>query len=362
MCFQRATRVSARGRDGAGNSQDAQPEKAHTMNKVLNTKLNMAQACLAMVQAPEHAATQAASSKAWKNAVQELENLVAAILEESRTLSAAQGVLATGKIQARERLGACAYAMASALHALAVERGLHDLAAATAPGRTRLTKGSATAVIHRCTDIYQWATENLALLEEHGVTEADLAELQACLDAFIRLQAWPRKMRAAGRAASRQLEGLFKELTVLFEDRLDRLAVKFQQTSPAFHEAFRAARKRVSPAGKPRPVQGPNPEVKQEVERLAPPAMAPRGATPPATDLPPANSGGFLRPLCADELVTTGKHRVAPRRHNSTVDLWCFLGATCSRFGRSLRRAFTQHHAAGAGWVRRTAAPACPEP
>ncbi len=102
-------------------------------------------------------------------------------------------------------------------------------------------------MIHRCRDIHQWATDTLNLLADDDVKAADVAALKKAIDTFEASQAKPRKTKATGRAAGKQLDALFGQLTKLFNRRLDKLAAKFKQSEPEFSGGLpRVARDRRS--------------------------------------------------------------------------------------------------------------------
>jgi hypothetical protein len=123
----------------------------------------------------------------------------------------------------------------------------HDLAVCTDWSRTDITRGSATTVLNRCRDIHQWATEHLDALADYDITAADLAALKKKIDAFDKLQTKPRKTKAEGKAATRRLSALFRQLDVLLNKRLDKLVVKLKESQPEFYEAYRASRSIVGP-------------------------------------------------------------------------------------------------------------------
>lgn len=218
------------------------------MKKAYNSKLNMAQTCLAVITAPENAETHDGGSKSWKNTVAEAEVLVDGIMQAGREVDGSKGPASADKREALGALGEQAWTIVGSLHAGAVAGDLHDLAVATDISRTDVTRGSATAVINRCRDIHQRAVDNATLLADDDVTAADVSALKKAIDTFERLQTKPRKTKATGKAAGKQLDSLFGQLTKLFTKRLDKHAAKFKTAAPEFYNAYKASRSIVTPA------------------------------------------------------------------------------------------------------------------
>ena len=69
--------------------------------------------------------------------------------------------------------------------------------------------GGGNAIVARCQDIIDAATEHLASLGDHGVTAAKVNALKQKHKTYDTLRLMPRQAKAAAGAATRQLERLF---------------------------------------------------------------------------------------------------------------------------------------------------------
>ena len=137
-----------------------------------------------------------------------------------------------------------AHTIASAVSALASDNNDASLAAKVAFSRSDLKRGREAEIVTRCENIHAAAVENLdALDDEYGVTQAKLTALQQKIDAFRTAQPKPRRTRASSSAATQQLRDCFAQADKIAHERLDKLAVQFETSEPAFFNEFTSARK-----------------------------------------------------------------------------------------------------------------------
>lgn len=179
--------------------------------------------------------------KAFADGVTELGALVAEIEAQAATQTQPSGD-ADAKKEARLALAAYSVAIAGAVHAYATKNDLPDLAARTDYSETDLAKGRPADVISRNNDVLAAATENLAQLGDHGVTEEKLTKLGDLISAYRGAAPGPRNRRTKVSAATGALDTAFDTLDDLFKKQLDRLVLQFRADAPDFYAEYQAAR------------------------------------------------------------------------------------------------------------------------
>ena len=182
-----------------------------------------------------------ASLPALDQATEELTNLIVGINTNLKVQLAPSGA-AKAKSDALTDLGDCAFEIAGGVLAFADVTLNANLAARARFSRSTVTSGSANAVVARCQDIVDAATENLTSLGGHGVTQAKLTALKAKLTAYDTLRTMPRQATAASATATSQLAKLLPQVGRLLDNRVDRLVWQFRASDPEFYEQYQVAR------------------------------------------------------------------------------------------------------------------------
>jgi hypothetical protein len=216
------------------------------MNTFQTSKLRMAQATVAITNNHEPAWQ---SLPAFAESVEELESLVTQIVSLAETQQSSPTVASAEKTQAFQALVNAAYETAAAVHACAVASSNQELAKRLDFSRSDVGEGSDSRVVSRCQGIHSAATENLDSLADYGVTTAKLTALKKRIETFQTVATKPRQTAAAVSAATRQLENLFTAVDTVLKKRMDKLAVQFKESQPAFYNEYRAARRMVRTAG-----------------------------------------------------------------------------------------------------------------
>jgi len=92
----------------------------------------------------------------------------------------------------------------------------------------------------------------IALLEQHmeamadyGMTSAQVDDIKQDMDQFLASRGKPRAYQVASRAATKDMEALFKEGTAITE-KLDKVLSRFKRANASFHNGYTAARKVVN--------------------------------------------------------------------------------------------------------------------
>ncbi len=160
-----------------------------------------------------------ASLVALEDATEELVELILSVNTHAQVQSAPSGV-AAAKADALVQLDDAAYEVAGGVLSFAEKSGDPTLAGRVQFRRTAVMAGSSNAIVVRCQGIIDAATENLSSLGDHGVTQA----------------------KAAGAAATRQLERLFPEIDRLLEKRIDKLVWQFRESALEIYAKYQVAR------------------------------------------------------------------------------------------------------------------------
>ena len=186
-----------------------------------------------------------ASLPALELATEELTDLITGINTNLKVQMAPSGA-AQAKSDALTDLGDCAFEIAGGVLAFADVTLNANLAARARFSRSTVTSGSANAVVARCQDIVDAATENLKSLGGHGVTQAKITALKAKLTTYDTLRTMPRQATAASATATSQLAKLLPKVSRLLDNRVDRLVWQFRASDPEFYEQYQVARVIVS--------------------------------------------------------------------------------------------------------------------
>lgn len=173
------------------------------------------------------------------------------LLEQIDTQSKKQQARSGGSLEkaaALQALANSAFEVVSAVQCCAAATGNSEVAGRANVGRNALTRGADVAILNRTEEIHELATALLPSLADYGVTQAKLNVLGKKIEAFRKARPAPRQRVNASSAATKQLAGLFQELSELLRYRADRLLVQFRETAPEFYNEYQSARTVVNPA------------------------------------------------------------------------------------------------------------------
>lgn len=208
------------------------------MKKILSLKLN---AYLAVLNLLQGAKTTIASLPALQEAVDELAELVAEINLKVKIQGSPSGA-AEAKSDALKELGDLAYEVAGGVFSQADKNKDFNLAARVKFSRSGVTGGSANAVVARCQDIIDAATEDLESLGDHGVTAEKLKTLKLKLKTYDSLRAVPRNAIGAAAASTAALERLFPQADRILNNQVEKLIWQFRATAPDLYDKYQSAR------------------------------------------------------------------------------------------------------------------------
>jgi hypothetical protein len=140
----------------------------------------------------------------------------------------------------REALADAAVPVAQALAAWADEHDDLTLEAEMDLTRTDFTRAREQDALDRAALVHAAASARAEDLADFGVTPADLAALDAALDAFAAALSEPRHAIIERVAQTEAIARLFAEIDRILTGRLDRIVARFEGTP--FHAEYRAAR------------------------------------------------------------------------------------------------------------------------
>lgn len=154
------------------------------------------------------------------------------------------------KTDRRELLATSASEVAGDVYAYAIDQQDRTLQNAANYNYGALLNLRATALTDTAQDIHDQATTHAKALEDYGVTEARLQELQDAIDAFSGAKNDPRQQISEGKANRIAISARFKLLAALLEDRLNPSLRKYARSHPEFYQRVEAARKVIDRPGK----------------------------------------------------------------------------------------------------------------
>ena len=189
--------------------------------------------------------------KALQRMIAELQQLTTDLTPLRRdTQRKASKPKTAAKTDRRESLATSASEVAGDVYAYAIDQQDRTLQNAANHSYGTLLNLRATALTDTAQDIHDQATAHAKALEDYGVTEACLQELQDAIDAFSGSKNDPRQEISAGKANRIAIKGQFQTLATLMEDRLSRSLRKYARSHPEFYQRILAARKVIDRPGK----------------------------------------------------------------------------------------------------------------
>jgi len=208
------------------------------MKKILSRKLN---AYLAVLNLFQGAKITIAPLPALQEAIDELGEVVIEINLNVKIQGSPSGA-AEAKRDALKELGDLAYEVAGGVYAQADKGKDFNLAARVKFSRSGVTAGSANALVARCQDIIDAATEDLESLGDHGVTVEKLKVLKLKLKSYDALRAVPRNAIGAAAASTTALERLFPQADRILNHQIEKLIWQFRATAPDLFDKYQSAR------------------------------------------------------------------------------------------------------------------------
>ena len=156
--------------------------------------------------------------------------------------------ITAGKASKKLTLCNTALTVASALFAYAASTGNMELKHKAGYSFTSLSRMSAIQLPVNCRNIHAAATENAAALSPFGITQATLDSFIAAIQSFEAAAPEPRNAVSRRSAQVMNLATLFRQADNILKLRMDKLALLFKSTHPAFYLNYKNNRIIIDPA------------------------------------------------------------------------------------------------------------------
>ncbi|GAB3831203.1 hypothetical protein [Hymenobacter jeollabukensis] len=204
-----------------------------------------------VVLALEHDHAPYQHDKALQRALADLKQLTDDLAPlRQQALRKASKPATAAKTARRDLLCTAAAEVAGDLYAYAIDQQDRALQAAANQNYSGLYELRATALTDTAQHLLDLATEHARPLEEYGLTQERLQELQDALTAFGGSKNDPRQQISEGKATRLAIKDKFSQLAALLEDRLDRSLRKYARSHPEFYQRIQAARLIIDRPGK----------------------------------------------------------------------------------------------------------------
>ena len=183
------------------------------------------------------------SFKAFKNLFQKFSARVDTLSQLKLKQETDTTGLAEQKQHCREEACAAAAVVAGAVGAWAEDEGNLEVAAKVNYSYSDLLEGRDTATKDKCQTVHDVAEQIVDELEDEGVNESVLADLQAKIDNFFDCITKPREAIATGKTVTKQIDSEFLAADRLLSKGLDGLSLKFKKSAPALYQDYWNARR-----------------------------------------------------------------------------------------------------------------------
>ena len=209
------------------------------MLKRLENKLMMLKAVLNLLKQNNETLS---TVPALAELVGKLETLIGEI-ESIRLLTESDrtGITAEKHLQ-QEALIDKAYELSSALYAMASGSNNKVLQGKVDYTESDLQNIRGNDLVSTCTSIVALVRENLPGLTTYGVSEEDITGLETLNSNFAQNLPANRVSVTERKAANEKLKGVFLRADALLNEQLDRMMVRFKNTSPDLYAAYNHAR------------------------------------------------------------------------------------------------------------------------
>jgi len=189
-----------------------------------------------------------ATVAAFQTALTALKEKIAAIDETAELSSLSIAGITADKRNFKENLCQLTTDIAGMIYAFAVEASNNALKQEVNLSVSVLKRKSDSELLQTCQAIHERGAENATALKNYGITPDLLTELQDAVTAFA--AASPKPRTAIGKRKTRReiVNGLFKEMDGILNERMDTLMGKFRTTNPEFYQTYFNLREIVDPS------------------------------------------------------------------------------------------------------------------
>jgi len=197
-------------------------------------------------------ATVIAGNAALNNAFKAFEALVEEIGNHETVIAKKITGVSKDKSQVKSSLADTAYRIASQVFAYASKAKNNSLKKQVDFSPTELLRTKDELFVPAVQNIYNAANDNAKALTDFGITQNDLNELTALMDAYKTATPTPRTAIGARAAKAKSLTELFKEADRLLKEQIDKLVTGLKKGNNLFVTEFANVRKIIDPASRPK--------------------------------------------------------------------------------------------------------------
>lgn len=214
------------------------------MNKRNEAKLNMYRTVEDICEANS---TVFSANVAFMAAFNAFKAKIVAIIEKIQQDSLVITGIAEDKRVSKVKLCGLAADTASVIYAFASTIGNNTLKMEVDFPVSKLSKMRDEVLAPNCQNIHDKGVENLAALQDYGVTQAMLDALQEAIDSYSSETPKPRAAISNRKAVAADLARLFDETDEILKERMDKLVEIFKASHPDFVKIYESARRIVAP-------------------------------------------------------------------------------------------------------------------
>lgn len=143
----------------------------------------------------------------------------------------------------RKTFGQAAVEMTSSLSALGGDTKNMELQAQTNYSASDFLYGRVSLSLDKARIIYNLAQKHIEELKlKYGTTDEELLELKRLIDALADANPTPVVVRNERKGANVVLRNQFKDLGILYKERLDKIMKKLETSQPIFYSGYNNAR------------------------------------------------------------------------------------------------------------------------
>ena len=120
--------------------------------------------------------------------------------------------------------------------------GNHHLAAKVNVTKSSLDRLVDSDLEQTAERVANLATANIAALAAHGITAADVTQLNTLRTTYAGIKTSPREAAAARKVQTASLSQSIASARSIFRNEIDKMITKFRKTNPDFYNGYFAAR------------------------------------------------------------------------------------------------------------------------
>lgn len=187
------------------------------------------------------------ANKALGLALADFKTLIANIKSAAQLTSAVLTGIAALKQFSKAEVSEIASVIAGQIFAYASKNQNLQLKAEVDFSETDIRRMKDGEVVLRCQKIHDLGVENLAALDDYGVTAAKLADLQTAINSYAQSAPKPRAAITDRATLKANIRQYFKDADTLLKEQIDKLVEPLAGEFPDFVSTYKNARKIVDP-------------------------------------------------------------------------------------------------------------------